>query len=139
MGTYVSHHGRSIGHDNESGAIQRPGFSHLFDDEEGVTAASTAANIKWRGTTTMNTTAAKDYTLNAITPATIGMTKQLCSITTSTAIKTVSLTNATFLTTLASSVLKASFTFQNQALTLTAITTSLVQIMSNNGTVTFST
>jgi hypothetical protein len=138
MGTYVSLHGRMFGFDTDSGAVQRPGLPD-FDNEEGVTAASTATNIKWRGTTTMNTTAAKDYTLNAITPATIGMSKQLCSITTSTAIKTVSLTSATFLTTLASSVLKASFTFQNQALSLTAITTALVQVTSNNGTVTFST
>lgn len=138
MGVFVSLHGNALGFDSDSGAIQRPGQT-TFDNEEGVSAASTSANIKWRGTTVLNTTAAKDYTLNAITPATIGMTKQLCSITTSTAIKTVSLTSATFLTTLASTVLKASFTFNNQALTLTAITTSLVQVMSNNGTVTFST
>lgn len=138
MGGYVSLHGNAFGFDTESGAVQRPGMT-TFDNEEGVTAASTAANIKWRGTTTMNTTAAKDYTLNAITPATIGMSKQLCSITTSTAIKTISLTSATFLTTLASSALKATFTFANQALTLTALSTSLVQITSNNGTVTLST
>lgn len=138
MGTYVSQHGRMFGFDSDSGAVQRPGLTD-YDNEEGVTAASTAANIKWRGTTTMNTTAAKDYTMNAIVPATIGMSKQLCSITTSTAIKTISLTSATFITTLASSVLKASFTFQNQALSLTAITTALVQVTSNNGTVTFST
>jgi hypothetical protein len=138
MGVYVSLHGRAIGYDAESGAIQRPGLDS-FDNEDGVTAASTAANIKWRGTTTMNTTAAKDYTLNAITPATVGMYKQLCSITTSTAIKTVSLTNATFVTTIASSVHKASFTFQNQALSLVAVSTALVQILANNGTVTLST
>lgn len=138
MGVYVSLHGRAIGFDSDSGAIQRPGLPQ-YDNAEGVTAASTATNIKWRGTTTMNTTAAKDYTLDAIVPATVGMSKQLCSITTSTAIKTISLTSATFLTTLASSVLKASFTFQNQALLITPISTALVQIISNNGTVTFST
>jgi hypothetical protein len=138
MGTFVSLHGHAFGFDTDSGAIQRPALG-LFDNEEGVTAASTAANIKWRGTTTMNTTAAKDYTLNAITPATIGMSKRLTSITTSTAVKTVSLTSATFLTTLASSALKATFTFQNQSLTLTAISTSLVQILSNNAVVTLST
>jgi hypothetical protein len=138
MGVYVSLHGNSLGLDSESGAIKRPGLTS-FDDDEGVTAASTATNIKWRGLTTMNTTAAKDYTLAAITPATIGMRKELCSITTSTAIKTISLTSATFLTTLASSALKATFTFQNQALSLTAITTALVQITANNGTVTLST
>jgi hypothetical protein len=138
MGVYVSLHGRQFGFDADSGAVQRPG-QETFDNEEGVSAASTASNIKWRGVTTMATTAAKDYTLNAITPATIGMTKGLQSITTSTAIKTVSLTNATFLTTLASSALKASFTFAGQFLELTALSTALVGIRLNTGTVTLST
>lgn len=138
MGTYVSLHGRILGFDTDSGAIQRPGLD-TFDNEEGVTAASTASNIKWRGTTTLGTTAAKDYTLNAPTPATIGMCKQLCTITTSTAIKTVSLASGNFLTTLGTSTFKATFTFQNQALSLIALSTALVQITANNAVVTLST
>lgn len=135
---YVSLHGRAFGFDTDAGKIQRPGFTD-YDDEEGLTVASTAANIKWRGMTTITTTAAKDYTLNAPVTATIGLSKTICQTSSSTAIKTVSLASGTFLTTLASSALKATFNFANQAVTMTALSTALVQITANNGTVTLST
>lgn len=135
---YISQHGYAFGFDSESGKVQRPALVN-YDDEEGLSVASTASNIKWRGTTTITTTAAKDYTMNAPLPETIGMSKTICQTSSSTAVKTVSLASGNFLTTLASSALKATFTFANQALTLVALSTSLVQIKANNGTVTLST
>jgi hypothetical protein len=138
MGAYVSLHGHLLGADSESGAIQRPGLT-TFDNEEGVTVASTAANLKWRGASTLTTTAAKDYTLNAVTPATIGMTKRLASLTTSTAAKTVSLASGNFQSTAGSSFTKLTFNFQGQAINLQALSTALVQVLANNGAVTLST
>lgn len=138
MGAYVSLHGKALGFDADTGGLQRPGFTE-FDNEDGVTAASTASNIKWRGTTTMATTAAKDYTLNAPSLSAVGTNKSICSITTSTAIKTVSLATGNFLTTAGTSTLKATFTFMNQSVTLVALSTALVQVLSNNAAVTFST
>ena len=138
MGVYVSLHGHQFGFDTDAGKIQRPRFTD-YDDDEGLTVASTASNIKWRGTTIINTTAAKDYTMNAPTLATLGLSKTICQTSSSTAIKTVSLASGNFLTTLASSALKATFNFANQCVTLTALTTALVQITSNNAAVALST
>lgn len=38
---FLSLHGRAFGFDTVTGAIQRPGFTDQFNDEEGVSAAST--------------------------------------------------------------------------------------------------
>ncbi|HEX9721497.1 MAG TPA: hypothetical protein VGA59_17400, partial [Ramlibacter sp.] len=93
MGTYVSLHGRAFGFDSVTGALQRPGFDTL-NDAEGVTAATTASNTKFRGVTTLGSTAAKDYTMNA--PAAAGLPATLTTISTSTAARTVSLASGNF-------------------------------------------
>jgi len=135
---YVSLHGRQIGFETDAGKIQRPGFP-AYDGEEELTVASTASNIKWRGTTIINTTAAKAYTLDAPLTATIGMSKTICQTSSSTAVKTVSLASGNFLTTLLSTALTGTFLYANQALTLTALSTALVQVTANNGAIALTT
>ena len=129
MGTYVSLHGRAFGFDSETGALQRPGFDS-FDNQEGVTAASTAANLKWRGTTTLGSTAAKDYTLNA---PVAGVDKALTTISTSTAVRTVSLASGNFQSTAGSSFTKLTFNGIGQGVFLQALSTALVAVMGNIG------
>lgn len=130
MGTYVSLHGRALGFDSESGALQRPGFGDSYDNDEGVTAATTAANLKWRGAATLGSSAAKDYTLN--TPI-AGVTKNLAATTTSTAVRTVSLATGNFQSTAGSSFIKLTFNGIGQAIALQALSSALVAVLSNAG------
>lgn len=130
MGTYVSLHGRAYGFDSATGAPQRPAFTD-FNDEEAVTAASTANNVKFRGTTTIGATAAKDYTMNA--PSAAGLPAQLTSLTTSTAARTVALASGNFQSTAGSSFTKLTFNGIGQAINLQAVSTALVAIFGNLG------
>lgn len=133
---YVSLHGRAFGFDSWTGAIQRPGFTDTYDDEEQVSAASTASNVKWRGTTTLGSSAAKSYTLNA--PSTAGLPKLLTTTTTSTAVRDITLATGNFQTTAGSSFTKATFNGIGQSVFLTALSSALVGVTSNIGA-TFST
>lgn len=140
MGTYVSQHGRALGFDSEHGSIQRPSFSGNFDDDEGLSAASTASNIKWRGVSTITTTAAKAYTLNAPPFASLGCKKTISSLSTSTAgASTVTLASGTFVSTAGSS--QNRLTWNNGAchVILQALSTALVAVISNVGAVALST
>lgn len=128
---FLSLHGRAFGFDTITGAIQRPGFSDSFNDEEAVTAASTAANAKFRGVTTLGATAAKDYTLTA--PAAAGLPLVLTTISTSTAIRTMTLASGNFQSTAGSSFTKLSFNGIAQAVTLQALSTALVGLLGNTG------
>lgn len=128
---YLSLHGRAFGFDTITGAIQRPGFSDNYDDEEAVNAASTAANIKWRGTTTTNSTAAKTYTLNA--PLAAGLPKTLTATSSSTVARIIALASGTFQTTAGSSFTGLTFTGVGQTVVLTALSTALVQVSANAG------
>jgi hypothetical protein len=140
MGTYVSLHGRLIGFDSDHGALQRPGASAVFDDDEGLSAASTASNIKWRGTSTITTTAAKAYTLNAPPVAGLGVKKAITSLSTSTAgASTVTLVSGTFLTTAGSSQNRLTWNNGACSVILQALSTALVAVISNVGAVAVST
>ena len=130
MGTYVSLHGRAFGFDSLNGAIQRPAFSDLNDDE-GVVAATTASNSKFRGTTTLGAPAAKDYTLNA--PNAAGLPLKLTTISTSTAVRTMTLASGNFQSTTGSSFTKLTFNGIGQAVQLVALSTALVGLLSNTG------
>lgn len=131
MGTYVSLHGRAFGFDSQNGAIQRPAFTPEFNDDEGVTAATTASNAKFRGTTTLGATAAKDYTMNA--PSAAGLPARLTSLTTSTAARTMTLASGNFQSTAGSSFTKLTFNGIGQAVQLVALSTALVGLLSNTG------
>jgi hypothetical protein len=128
---YLSLHGRAFGYDTITGAIQRPGFTDTFNDEEAVNAASTASNVKFRGVTTFGATAAKSYTMNA--PLAAGLPSALTTTTTSTAIRDVTLASGNFQTTAGSSFTKATFNGIGQSLTLQALSTALVAVLSNIG------
>lgn len=132
MGTYVSLHGRALGFDTDAGKIQRPG-SPNYDDQEGVTVASTAANIKYRGHTLLSSTAAGVFTLNAPIAEAIGMIKRLTSLTTSTAAKTVRLASGNFQTTAGSTGSLLTFNGLGQNVVLQVLSTALVQLQINNG------
>src|SRR5690606_4042261 len=80
---FVSLHGRAFGFDSETGAIVRNG-----QEGESVTAASTTSNISARGVTTINSTAAATYTLDAPIP---GVIKVLQTSNASTAARVVNL------------------------------------------------
>lgn len=129
MGAFVSLHGRAFGFDSETGNIVRNGVS------DGVTAASTAANISNRGTTTLGATAAKDYTLDPPTAA--GKTKRLVSTNGTT--QTVTASGATFLTTAGSTVNKVSMESTGAVLLLESLSTILWAVISKIGTTTFTT
>jgi hypothetical protein len=135
MGAYVSLHGHLVGVDSESGALRRPGLDSSFSSEESVTVPTTSANIKWRGVSTITTTGAADYTLNAPTTPTIGMAKRIIAAltSTSTAARTVTLASGTFQTTAGSSFLKLTFNGSGQAISLQALSTALVGVFANAG------
>lgn len=134
MGTFVSLHGRALGFDSQHGSVQRPGFSDTFEDEESVTAPTTSANIKWRGAATLSTTAARAHTLNAPPFASLGVTKRLVCMTTSTAnATTVTLASGNFQSTAGSSFTKLTFQGLNQSVFLQALSTALVSVLSNVG------
>lgn len=134
MGTFVSLHGRAFGFDSQHGSLQRPAVSDNFEDEESVTSPTTTANIKWRGTATLSTTAAKAYTLNAPPFASLGVQKRLVTTTTSTAnTSTVTLASGNFQSTAGSSFTKLSFLGLNTSVLLQALSTALVSVLSNNG------
>jgi hypothetical protein len=140
MGTYKSLHGRDIGFDSEHGTLQRPSAGANFDEDEGVSAASTAATMKWRGTSTITTTAAKAYNLAAPPFASLGCVKKICSLSTSTAgASTVTLVSGSFVTTGGSSFNR--LTWNNGAchVTLQALSTALVAVIGNIGTVALAT
>lgn len=141
MGTYVSLHGRQIGFDSFTGSLQRPGFSENFDDEEAISAASTATNIKWRGVSTITTTAAKAYTLNAPPFASLGCVKVIASNSTSTAgASTVTLASGNFISTAGSSFTKLNWAVGGPAnVTLQALSTALVLVTGNVGGITLTT
>lgn len=128
---FLSLHGRMIGYDTVTGALQRPGFKDFFDDEEDVTAASTAASIKWRGNTTTNSTAAKTYALLA--PPAAGLVKTISAISTSTLARIFALASGNFQTTAGSSFTGLTFTGIGQNVTLIALSTALVQVSANAG------
>lgn len=141
MGTYVSIHGRAIGFDSVTGEIQTPGFSENFDNDEGISAASTSVAIKWRGNSTITTTAAKGYTLAAPPFPSLGCRKVISSNSTSTAgASTVVLVSGNFISTAGSS-----FTTLNWAVggpgsvTLQAMSTARVQVLANVGGITLTT
>lgn len=129
MGATISIHGRLLGIDSETGAFTR-GLD-AFDQDEGTTAASTAANLKFRGVTTLGSSAAKDYTINA--PAAAGLRKSLTTTTTSTLARTVSLASGNFQSTAGSSFIKATFNGIGQVLNLQAVSTALVAVLGNIG------
>lgn len=134
MGTYVSLHGRAAGFDSLHGAIQRPAFGDNFEDEESVTAPTTAANIKWRGAGTLSTTAARAHTLNAPPYAALGVSKRLICTTTSTGnATTVTLASGTFQTTAGSSFTKLTFQGLGHQVLLQALSTALVAVFANAG------
>lgn len=134
MGTYVSLHGRAFGFDTQHGTIQRPAFAADFEDDESITAPTTAANIKWRGAATLSTTAARAHTLNAPPFASLGVLKRLVCTTTSTAnATTVALASGNFQSTAGSSFTKLTFQGLNHAVMLQALSTALVSVMSNIG------
>jgi hypothetical protein len=140
MGTYVSIHGRALGYDSQHGTIQRPAFSDTFDEDEGVSAASTSSTIKWRGASTITTTAAKAYTLAAPPFAALGCRKVITSISTSTAgASTITLASGTFVSTAGSSQNRLTFNNGACAVILQAVSTSQVQIISNVGAAALST
>lgn len=128
---YLSLHGRALGFDTVTGAIQRPGFKDTYDDEEDVTAASTASNVKWRGNTTTNSTAAKTYTLSA--PQAPGLMKTINATSTSTLARIFALASGTFQTTAGSSFTGITFNGIGQSASLLALSTSLVQVTANLG------
>lgn len=134
MGTYVSLHGRAFGFDTQHGTIQRPAFAADFEDEESITAPTTAANIKWRGAATLTTTAARAHTLNAPPFASLGVLKRLVCNTTSTSnATTVTLASGNFQSTAGSSFTKLSFAGLNQSCLLQALSTALVAVLTNIG------
>lgn len=139
MGTYISLHGRMVGYDSDNAKLQRPGVSSSYEDEEGLSAASTASNIKLRGTTTLGSSSAKDYTMNAPGALDTGIRKTLTTTTTSTAARTVSLASGTFQTTVGTSAQKITFNGIGQNVELVALSTSLVGVRSFTSGVTFST
>lgn len=128
---FLSLHGRAFGFNTITGAIERPGFSDNLNDEEAVVAASTASNAKFRGLTTLGATAAKDYTMNA--PLAAGLPAVLTTTSTSTAIRTMTLASGNFQSTAGSSFTKLSFNGQGQSIQLQALSTALVNVLSNIG------
>src|SRR5688572_29118477 len=140
MGTFISLHGRAQGFDSQHGAIQRPAFSDLLDDDEGLSAATTSANIKWRGTSTITTTAAKAYTLNAPPYPGVAFRKIITSSSTSTAgASTVTLASGTFVSTAGSSQNRLTWNNGACSVTLVALSTSQVAIVNNYGSVALAT
>lgn len=131
MGAYVSLHGRAFGFDSQNGTIQRPAFGSEFNDDESVSAASTASNLKWRGAVTLGSSAAKDYTMNA--PSLAGVHSRLTTLTTSTAVRTVTLASGNFQSTSGSSFTKLTFNGIGQAVSLQAMSTALVALLGNTG------
>jgi len=130
---YVSQHGRAFGFDSQHGQIQRPAFSDNFDDEEALNAASTASNIKWRGLSTISTTAAKSFTLNAPPFPSLSVSKRLVATSTSTSVATVTLASGNFLSTAGSSFSKLTFNGIGQSVDLVALSTALVRVSANAG------
>lgn len=128
---FLSLHGRAFGFNTITGAIERPGFTDSFNDEEAVTAASTASNTKFRGVTTLGATAAKSYTMNA--PAAAGLPLVLTTISTSTAVRDVTLASGNFASTAGSSFTKATFNGIGQSLQLQSVSTAVVNVLSNIG------
>lgn len=131
---FLSLHGRAFGFDTVTGAVQRPGFRDTYDDEEDVTAASTAGSIKWRGNTTSNSTAVKTYTLLA--PQAPGLLKTVSAISTSTLARIFALTSGTFQTTAGSSFTGFTLNGIGQTVQLVALSTSLVGFSANLGVTT---
>jgi hypothetical protein len=130
---YVSLHGRAFGFDSESGKLQRPGASHLYDDEEGLTEASSVSNIKWRGTTTIGSTGATGYTLNAPKSIDLGIRKRIFATANSTAVRTVTLASGNFQSTAGVTANILSFNGQGQSIELVALSTALVGVFMNHG------
>ena len=135
---FLSLHGRVFGFDTNTGAMQRPGFKDFFDDEEDViNMTSTAVSMKFRGNSTLPSTAIKDFVLLA--PLAAGLPKTIATISTSSFARTVTLASGTFQTTVGSSASKINFNAQGQTVSLVALSTSLVQVTSFNSGVTFTT
>jgi hypothetical protein len=136
MGAFVSLHGRAYGFDSETGALIRNGVEGGLGDQtiQAATSATTATALTPRGITTLSSSAAKGYSLTA---PIAGLTKVLTATTTSTAIRTITLASGTFGTTAGSSFTAAAFDGEGETLTLTALSTALFRVASNQGGVTF--
>lgn len=119
---YVSLHGRAFGFDSETGAIIRNGTEGGSGETAVATVTSTATALTPRGMTSLTTTAAKDYTLSA---PIAGVRKTITtSVTTSTAVRTVTLASGTYLTTAGTAKTIATFNDINQVLSLQGVSTA---------------
>jgi hypothetical protein len=126
---FVSLHGRVFGFDSETGAIVRNGREGASGDQT-VSAASTTSNIAPRGITTINSTAAATYTLDAPIP---GVIKVLQTSNSSTAARVVNLASGYMSSTAGATMAKATFNGTGQTLTLQGLSTALYAVLHNVG------
>jgi hypothetical protein len=141
----VSLHGRDVGLDVDRNLTARVGakFPSLYVGTsgselqiDGVTTASTAANISASGLTNITSTGAVAFTLDA--PQT-GHRKAIHATANSTAARTITLVSGTFSSTSGSSQNRATINLLGQSLTLQALSTSLYAVLANIGSVAFTT
>jgi hypothetical protein len=110
--------------------------AHIQSDVVAATGSSTAATLVSTGTTLLNGTAVSAFVLAP--PTYVGQMKYIVQTTTATVAKTVTGSTVGGATTLNGSNTIATFTTQNQAVILKAISATAWAVMSNVGTVAFS-
>lgn len=130
----VSLHGRQLGLDGKGNLVGQGGI------RDGYEAASTGSTLAPGGLSIFSTTAGGVYELHTPADAMIGQMKTLaCTSGTSAAYHYAKLASGNFMTSAGSSYTTALFSTGGQVLDLQYISTSLVAVKGNMGSVSFAT